>query len=708
MSNSISKFFILCLFICFLPIVNGQEIKNKNIKFKEETLATLEKKYTDATFDLLNANEDEKAYAEAKKLIKLLKTKESNVRLNLLLSYYFNKKTQLDSMSFYANKALKNTETIANDSLKRILASSSYNLLALSDNKRGLFESSKKYHLKGIEIVNNQKKGYSYYSNLHGLANIYSKLSDYENSKKYFNQCLKYKEDEEIFIGSYINLAQIYLSEKEYETSNNYFKKVKDICKERNNLQCQALSTLYIGVNYAYVDNQKEALRHYKECLAICKEGNLYNIEVVANQNVGEILYLQKKYQEATLYYLNALHIALQYNFLDQQKSIYLKLKEIAVAQEDYKNAYTLMTRYAEINDSISKIQKDKDINELDIKFKTLQKENEIKDLTFENNNKILLLKNQEKAIENLNLQKAIEKKQNENEVLKLKDVTQNKINQINLLEKDKQLKEAEILREKQVRKITTISFLILLIPIIALSFVYYQKQKAQLLINKKQKEISEQKNKALLKEQELKLIKAEIEGQDKERIRIAQELHDSVGGNLAAIKLQLTNSSYGKENEIKRINTQINETYNQIRSISHNLLPKKFNQNNFCEFVADYQNKLAEASNLKSYFSAHPRNEINELDEKILTEVYHIIQELITNTLKHANAKSFELQLNLIENIFSVIFEDNGKGFVIENNKDGIGLTNIKNRIYQLNGCVQIDTEPNRGTIFNIEIPII
>ena len=120
------------------------------------------------------------------------------------------------------------------------------------------------------------------------------------------------------------------------------------------------------------------------------------------------------------------------------------------------------------------------------------------------------------------------------------------------------------------------------------------------------------------------------------------------------------------------------------------------------------YQNKLAEASHLQSYFSAHPRNKINKIDESILNEVYHIIQELITNTIKHAQADSIELQLNLIGNLFNIIFEDNGKGFAVENNKEGIGLTNIKNRIQQLNGNLQIDTTPNRGAIFNIEIPII
>ena len=707
MSKFFVKFNFITFFIFYSFSLNGQEIKNKSISLNHENLVAVEKTQIENLFDLLNNDEEEKAYKQAKKLIKTLKTKESNVRLNILLSHYFNKKTLMDSMSFYANRALRNTEGIANDSIRRILASSSYNLLGLSSNNQGLFEASKKFHLQGLEIIGKQKKGYPYYSNLHGLANIYMKLEDFTNAIKYFKECLYFKDDREIRIGSYVNLATIYNLKKEYETSNTYFKKIKLLCEEANDKQCQAISSFNIAENYKFKGEINQAFKYYEESLQIAKEFNFYNIQSFASQYIGDLFYLQKKYEESKLYYANALQISLKYNFLSQQEGIYLSLKNIAIQQNDYKNAYTLMTRYSEIKDSIAKMQNDKDINELDIKFKTLQKENEIKDLTFENNNKILLLRNQEKAIENLSLQKAIEKKQNENKLLKQKEVTQNKVNQINLLQKDKQLKESEILREKQVRKITTISFLILLIPIIALSFVYYQKQKAQLLINKKQQEISNQKNKALVKEQELELIKAEIEGQDKERIRIAQELHDSVGGNLAAIKLQLNNSSYGKENEIKRINNQINDTYNQIRSISHNLLPKRFHQNNFCEFVEEYQNKVAEASNIKAYFSAHPRKEINEIEEKILSEIYHIIQELITNTLKHAKASNIELQLNLIENLFSVIFEDNGKGFTIENNKDGIGLTNIRNRINNLNGDLQIDSTPNRGTIFNIEIPI-
>lgn len=694
------------LFYFFTFIINAQE-ENKKNNYKD--LVKQEKIEIENLFPLLNNKDDLKAYSNAHKLVKKIKTKESITRLNLFFANYFNKKTILDSTFFYANKALKSSDFIANDSLRRILASSSYNLIGLYNNKKGLIEASKKSHLKGIEIVQNQKKGYPYYVNLHGLANIYLKQGDYTNALKYFKQCLEYKDvDDEISIGSNINIGIIYGEFKNYESSIVYLKKANLICKNNENINCQAITAINIGENYKDLGNHKEALKYYDEGLKLAKQNKLYQTEAFANEYIGSILYEQKRYANAKLYYINALTISLQHNFLSNQRDLFLKLKEIAIVEGDYTNAYELLNRYSKIKDSINILEKDKEINELDIKFKTLQKENEIRDLMLENNNKILILNNQEKTIENLNLQKAIESKKNENKLLKLNESSQKKANQIKLLKKEQQLKDSEILRQKETRKIIFIGFLIILIPIIALLIVYYQKQKAQILINNKQKEISEQKNKALLKDQELKLIKAQIEGQDKERLRIAQELHDSVGGNLAAIKLQLSNSNFGKESEIKNINHQINETYNQVRNLSHNMLPKKFNQSKFCDVLEEYLNKLAEVSQLTPSFVAYPRKKINNLNENIQVEVYTIVQELITNTIKHAKANKIELQLNLIENSLNIIFEDNGIGFNIKNNKEGIGFINIKNRINNLKGSLHIDSTINRGSIFNIEIPII
>ncbi|WP_340203679.1 sensor histidine kinase [Ascidiimonas sp. W6] len=222
----------------------------------------------------------------------------------------------------------------------------------------------------------------------------------------------------------------------------------------------------------------------------------------------------------------------------------------------------------------------------------------------------------------------------------------------------------------------------------------------------KTQKEINKGKLDRFLKDQEIELIRAAIDGQDKERKRIAQELHDNIGGNLAAIRLQLNNIVNPKNNQLNFIKKQLDETYEQVRNLSHDLIPKKFSKNKFSVVLEEYLQNIEEASNLNISFSIHPREKIDQLDEVVQMELFRIIQELVTNTLKHAKAKFAELHLNLVQDKLNLLFEDNGVGFNAENLKDGIGLDNIKCRLKKLNGVMVIDSKHERGTVINIEIP--
>src|SRR5690606_5399246 len=97
-----------------------------------------------------------------------------------------------------------------------------------------------------------------------------------------------------------------------------------------------------------------------------------------------------------------------------------------------------------------------------------------------------------------------------------------------------------------------------------------------------------------------------------------------------------------------------------------------------------------------------------NNMHENYQVEIYKIIQELTTNTLKHAKATLIDVEINIIENELKMLFEDNGIGF----NKDkktskGIGLSNIYERIKELKGELFIDSKINRGTIIIIDIPL-
>lgn len=697
------------IFISFLGLccaLNAQKTRPKQkLESKSAPLELQEKRVVTDAFNLLNKNEDKKAYKIAHRVLKTSKYKTNLTNSNLLLAFYFNKRSLIDSSLFYTHQALR-LNPIANDSLTCRLYSLGYNLLAINNKKRGLLGESKKWHIKGIDISQKFNETDLYYTHVHGLALTYSDLGDYTNALKLFQQCLDYKQSQEIMIGSYINIGDIYSILKEYEKSNWYLYKVKALCEKGNDFQAKAVIAYNLGANFQYQNKIDEAILLYNEAIEIADKNELPQIAINARLSVGNILLERKKTAEAKNIFSSALNDAIKLGYLKEQGNIYDNLKEISLTQNDYKEAYFYIGKSTKIKDSIAHLQKEKEINELEVKFKTWQKEKEISLLQIENKAKALELENKEEALTFLNLQREINRKINENKILSLNNISQKKASEIISLKKDQLLKTAEITWQKETKKITFISFVVLLIPIIGLLFLYYQRLKTQRLLNLSEKEISEQKIISLVKDQEIKLIKAAVKGQDKARTKIAKELHDSIGGNLAAIKLQL-NGVAANPDALQSIQKQLDETYQQVRDLSHNLIPEKFSQNNFCTLLEEYQKNLAGINNLKTSFVAYPRPKIDLIVENLQMEIYKIIQELVTNTLKHANATIIELQLNCIDDNLNILFEDNGIGFDSRKKEGGIGFKNINSRLYNVSGSMEIDSMHNRGTIINIDIPL-
>ncbi|WP_343542629.1 tetratricopeptide repeat-containing sensor histidine kinase [Flavobacterium movens] len=702
-----SQRFYLMIFV-FLSFSLQAQIENKKKTFAvKKSLNTKQNSQILSLYDLYNNGEEKKAFRKAHLLLKSKIDNRSIASTNLLLAYYFNKRAIIDSSIYYTNQAFK-YNTTPNDSLKSRLFSLGFNLLAINYNKKGLFNESKKWHLKGIEASQKYNEKNLFYTHTHGLAQTYTELGDYQNALKLFKQCLEYKDDSEIILGSYINIGDLYSRLKDYDNAIIYYKKGKILCEKTNNFQGKAIILLGLGENYQLQNKYDRALKMYQKAVIIADENELNQLAIISRCTIANCYISEKKYNEAKLILSEALQKSASFGLLQNQIDIYDELRKIAIKQDDFKNAYLFFEKSTHLKDSISKMERIKEINELEIKYKTAQKQKEIESLKFENEAKKLALASQEEAIKNMLLKEEISKKNNENTILAYQNSSSKKRNEISLLKKDQQLKTLEINQQKRIKLFTINAFLILLIPIIALLFQFYKRFKVQHLLNIKQAEISSQKINSILKEQELELIKASISGQDKERQRISQELHDSIGGNLAAIKLQVNHLNPSNFSNIQNITYQLDETYQQVRNLSHTLLPKKFNQNKFLEVLESYLRNISDASKIKISYIPYPKKEINELHENIQVEIFKIIQELLTNTVKHAKASEIEIQLNYIENILNLLFEDNGVGFETQNDIKGIGLTNIENRINKLNGAFIIDSKLKRGTIINIEIPIL
>lgn len=213
----------------------------------------------------------------------------------------------------------------------------------------------------------------------------------------------------------------------------------------------------------------------------------------------------------------------------------------------------------------------------------------------------------------------------------------------------------------------------------------------------------------ALQQQQEIAKLEALIDGEENERRRIAQELHDGLNGDLSAIKYRLSTleesglSAIDTENLSKVIN-MIDESCAQVRSISHNLMPSSILEYGLIETIREYCIKINTSDTFKIDFQFF--GNYIALSKKTETVIYRIIQELVTNILKHSKATKALIQFNYREDELFITVEDNGIGFDKKAISPGIGHKNIKTRIDFLNAQLDVDSS-SAGTSYTISIDL-
>lgn len=223
-------------------------------------------------------------------------------------------------------------------------------------------------------------------------------------------------------------------------------------------------------------------------------------------------------------------------------------------------------------------------------------------------------------------------------------------------------------------------------------------------LLNQRRKR-ENQKLQLLEKEKEIEVGNALIAGEEQERLRLARDLHDGIGGTLTGIKLKLENFA---ENPVQtEINNSVNlleQAIHNLRLTSHNLAPENLIKYGLEEAVKDYCQTMS-TPGLKFEIYTSGLGEIHSQRTQLL--VYRIIQELISNAVKHAEASKILLQVTRENNLLLISVEDNGKGYDPKTVKRNMGMNNIEKRIQLLNGKLQTETAPGKGTNVNIEIQL-
>lgn len=204
------------------------------------------------------------------------------------------------------------------------------------------------------------------------------------------------------------------------------------------------------------------------------------------------------------------------------------------------------------------------------------------------------------------------------------------------------------------------------------------------------------------------------LEAEIRERKRIGQNLHDGLGYLLSLAGLQASvlynkkNITEEKKKEVlDSLMDSIDEAFNEVRNISHNLSPSLLSAHGLKGALKNISAKINQSSELHITYDIFGLNE--KIDGLIENVLYRTLQEIVNNTLKHADASELFIQIAQDDKEINLIAEDNGKGFNYQKvqNKSHLGLTNITSGIEHLNGTIFIDSKPGRGTIISIIIPL-
>jgi len=272
---------------------------------------------------------------------------------------------------------------------------------------------------------------------------------------------------------------------------------------------------------------------------------------------------------------------------------------------------------------------------------------------------------------------------------------------QYRISEKDKELAQQGALLYRQRYWLTASLASAFLLALIIIGLIRHARQKRIL---------HQEQVRNLQQSEKIEKMQVKMEAEEQERTRIARELHDGLGVLLSAAKIN--HNVLGKAlPENLRSNRAYRESYEiiaqmqqEIKTIANNLVPDYIAHKNFEEAINALTNKFRNTGifDLALYTYGNPR----ELHPDRSFALYRILEEIIHNTVKHAEASELVIQVMYHEDQLHLSTEDNGKGFDTNKRYTGIGLQSIQSRISMLKGYLILSSEPNHGTTYNIEVP--
>ena len=601
------------------------------------------------------------------------------------------KKTERKENFFLLEKITKNFSFENLDSSlsynKRMITVASYlkndSLIIYSKNLEGdIYHDKEDYsesilsYNKALELNTSYKglKAYSY----NGLANNYTKLENFEKATEIYLKTLDEfiaVKDTFMIIGTQLHLANNFRKLKDFNSSEKYYKKAVDFNNSKNKL---LENFLFNNLSDLYNDMEKPhlSLENSNKSEAFFKEKKIEKYEAYSTYNKAVSYSKLNKNLLAEKNFLKAIGIHEKFNNNYELANSFTSLSKFYVKIKNFDNAINAASKAIEYSENIKAIEFQIEANKYYAEAlvgKNLHKESipyfKVQDSLnnqFYENNKLKITKN-------LSEQYQTEKK--EKELLKTKA--------------EKATTELALNKQKQLSYGLFGGLAILLL--IGFSVFQRNKRKHQLAISQE-------------KENNLQAV---ISAEEKERTRIARELHDGIVQQIGAVIINSRNNlsklGLAEKPESQELLTRLEDSNKELRNISHQMMPRALEEKGLITALQELLATSLQPANIK--FGFEFSNISERLPKKVEVTLYRITQELINNIIKHSKASLVNVQLLKIETAIIFMVEDNGKGFS-STQKTGLGLQNIKSRIDIIKGSVNFNSE-NTGTLTTIKIPL-
>jgi two-component system, NarL family, sensor kinase len=577
----------------------------------------------------------------------------------LLGSYYFDIKNETDSATRYYLLA-DSIYHQKNDIKFKEGTGAIQHALGTIQLRQGNYLEAVHYLVKAARVLDSLNNKTILPKTYNNLSLLYTFLKQFDKAEFYARACVRIAEvtgNLQLISGGSVTLAAALIEQKKYEEALPNILKAKDIAQKRNDHYILGVCYRNLGHYYGfYKKDYVQAINYNEKALEQVKLlGNQLD-EAIILINMSGFYFFDNQFEKAKNTALKANELSHSLKSVDMELRSLYYLAQAEAHFGDTRKAYDDMHQSWDLKDSAYTEENRRQIDFLDASYQSEKKEKEI---------------------------------------LKLQN--------------EKQINEIIIKR----RNIVIYALFVTICLLFVMALLIYRNIRNKRIITENHLEIEKHKVRELENEKILSATQSVLQGEETERKRLARDLHDGLGGLLSGVKVALNNMKGNvilTGENVESFNQalgMLDNSITELRRVAHNMMPEALVKLGLKDTLTDFCSELGKLNPVQIDFQFY--GQFERVESNLEINIFRIIQELVNNVIKHAEAKELVVQMIQEPKRLCFIVLDTGIGFDLKDIQftKGIGLASIKSRVDSFNGQMEINSKPGKGTEITIEFSI-